>query len=151
MCTSGTLFTGKQGVRPQQPCKLTARVRALANEHGRGTEVLTPRHMIHNVIREVKPRTTHGVATRCVSISNVQEQLSRRQSPRVVVIGASLAGLLAAAAVSDFVDEVVVLDKDAALDQSASLEDLQKVAPNIYSEYLSNSCHSPQLSAGTIQ
>ena len=46
---------------------------------------------------------------------------------RVVVLGGSIAGMLAAAAVSHFVDEVVMIDKDAALSGSGSEENLREV------------------------
>ncbi len=46
---------------------------------------------------------------------------------RVVVVGGSIAGMLAAAAVSHFVDEVVMIDKDAALSGSGSEKNPREV------------------------
>lgn len=46
---------------------------------------------------------------------------------RVVVLGGSIAGMLAAAAVAPYVDEVYVLDKEATLNGTGSEDQLRKV------------------------
>jgi hypothetical protein len=48
-------------------------------------------------------------------------------STRVLVLGGSIAGMLAAAAVSPFVEEVLIIDKENALSGAGSEEELRKV------------------------
>ncbi len=71
-----------------------------------------------------------------VTISKTSESSNtdRGESPkqissgtRVCVLGGSIAGMLAAAACSPFVDEVVILDKEAALNGGGTEEVLRQV------------------------
>ena len=102
---------------------------------------LRPHFRQHQLlIRRAQPRLGCRVpfapTTMSVTISKTSEtsNTDRVESPkqlssgtRVCVLGGSIAGMLAAAAISPFVDEVVILDKEAALNGGASEEELRQV------------------------
>lgn len=60
-------------------------------------------------------------------VGSAQTDTRAAPSTRVLVLGGSIAGMLAAAAVSPYVDEVVILDKEPALKGAESKEQLCQV------------------------
>lgn len=79
----------------------------------------------------LSPRTTKVVSS---IATPVKDQYDTRVSKAatvpvtsIVILGASITGMLAAAAVSPFVDEVVLIDKDSTLEEFSSEEELRMV------------------------
>ena len=65
----------------------------------------------------------HGRQARSIG----QTATESSNATRVLVLGGSIAGMLAAAAVAPYVDEVIVLDKDTMLSEGGSEEVLRQV------------------------
>ena len=74
-------------------------------------------------------RSIHGLCTAQATSPSLDSAAPEADAAatHAIVLGASVAGLLSAAALSDYVDSVTVLDKDAFVSERLSHEELKQV------------------------
>ena len=76
-------------------------------------------------------RQIHTQATTAeVRSSTAPDAVSKSSPATAIVLGASIAGLLSAAALSDYVESVIVLDKDAFVSEELPPDKLKEVMPS---------------------
>ena len=90
------------------------------------------------------PRTRHirtQATTADLATSTAPDAVSESSPVTAIVLGASIAGLLSAAALSDSVESVIVLDKDAFVSEELPHDKLKEVMLSAYPER--PSCRTP--------